>query len=129
LHPHIDGRPTVTERKRSKAEERYYAALLHEIEGLKLDEELHVMEKKNHDRKLKERMIPDAWSRVEGEVPVRPRKVRVTAAFDEELVKWFRAMGLGYQARMNAVLKAYMLAMKSREITSPKDIDWKGDEI
>jgi hypothetical protein len=30
---------------------------------------------------------------------------------------------------MNAVLKAYMLAMKSREITSPKDIDWKGDEI
>ena len=42
----------------------------------------------------------------------------MTAAYDEELVKWFRAMGHGYQARMNAVLKAYMLAMKSREITS-----------
>ena len=45
------------------------------------------------DRKLKERMIPRAWVRVERDVPVRPRKVRVTAAYDEELVKWFRAMG------------------------------------
>jgi uncharacterized protein (DUF4415 family) len=72
---------------------------------------------------------PAAWARVEREVPVRPRKVRVTAAYDEEPVEWFRAMGLGYQARMNAVLKAYMLAMKSREITSRKDVDWKGDEI
>ena len=119
----------MTERKRSKAEERSYAALLHEIDELEKWEELRVMEKANRDRKLKARMIPGAWSRVERDVPVRPRKLRVTAAYDEELVKWFRAMGLGYQARMNAVLKAYMLAMKSREITSPKDIDWKGDEI
>ena len=62
-------------------------------------------------------------------MPVRPRKIRVTAAFDEEVVKWFRAMGHNHQARMNAVLKAYMLAMKSREIVSRKDRDWKGDEI
>ena len=39
------------------------------------------------------------------EVPVRPKKIRVTAAYDEELVKWFRAMGHNYQARMNAVLQ------------------------
>lgn len=26
--------------------------------------------------------------------------------YDEDLVKWLRAMGLGYQARMNAVLRA-----------------------
>ena len=62
-------------------------------------------------------MIPRAWWTIEQDVPVRPKKFRVTAAFDEELVKWFRAMGHNYQARMNAVLKAYMLAMKSREIT------------
>ena len=34
--------------------------------------------------------------------------------------------GAGYQARMNAVLKAYMLAMKSREIPSPKDRTGRG---
>jgi uncharacterized protein (DUF4415 family) len=111
---------TVTERKRSKPEERSYAALL-----LELGE----MEKWNRDRKLKERMIPGAWRTIEAEVPVRPKKVRVTAAYDEELVKWFRAMGHNYQARMNAVLRAYMLAMKSREIVSQKDRDWKGDAI
>jgi uncharacterized protein (DUF4415 family) len=119
----------VTERKRSKAEERSYAALLREIEDLQADMELAEAEKWNRDRKLKERMMPPAWWRVERDVPVRPRKIRVTAAYDEELVKWFRAMGHNYQARMNAVLKAYMLAMKSREIISHKDIDWKGDEI
>ena len=53
----------------------------------------------------------------------------MTAAYEEELVKWFRAMGHNYQARMNAVLRAYMLAMKSREISSRKDIDWKGEAI
>ena len=80
-------------------------------------------------RKLKEEMIPAAWRTVEKDVPVRPKKIRVTAAYEEELVKWFRAMGHNYQARMNAVLKAYMLAMKSREIASRKDIDWKGEAI
>ena len=62
-------------------------------------------------------------------VPVRPRKLRVTAGYDEDLVKWFRNMGQGYQARMNAVLRAYMLAVKSREIGSAGNRDWKGDEI
>ena len=110
----------MTERKRSKPEERNYAALLMELEE---------MEKAHRDRELKRRMLPGAWHKVEREVPVRPKKIRVTAAYDEELVKWFRAMGHNYQARMNAVLRAYMLAMKSREIVSYKDRDWKGDEI
>ena len=44
---------------------------------------------------------------------------RVTMTCDEDLAKWFRAMGHGYQARMNAVLRAYMLAVKGREIASP----------
>jgi uncharacterized protein (DUF4415 family) len=127
--PHISRKTDVTERKRSKVEERHYAALLDEIEDLQKDMELAELEKWNRDRKLKERMLPGAWRTIERDVPVRPKKIRVTVAYDEELVRWFRAMGLGYQARMNAVLRAYMLAMKSREIASRKDIDWKGDEI
>ena len=128
IHISTEVRP-VTERKRSKAEERSYAALLDEIEELKRWEELRLLEKENRDRKLKQEMIPATWHTVERDVPVRPKKVRVTAAYEEELVKWFRAMGHNYQARMNAVLKAYMLAMKAREIASRKDIDWKGDAI
>jgi uncharacterized protein (DUF4415 family) len=129
LHPTDTERSTVTERKRTKAEERHYAALLQELEGLEREEELMVLRKLDRDLKLKGEMIPAAWHRVEREVPVRPRKIRVTAGYDEDLVRWFRSMGHNYQARMNAVLRAYMLAMKSREITSRKDLDWKWEEI
>ena len=38
--------------------------------------------------------------------------------FDAEVVKWFRAMGLGYQARMNHVLKCWMLSAIEKEIAA-----------
>jgi hypothetical protein len=38
-------------------------------------------------------------------------------------------MGHGYQARMNAVLRTYMLAMVSKEIRARADLDWKGEPI
>ena len=44
-------------------------------------------------------------------------------------MKWFRGMGHGYQARMNAVLRSLMLAVISKEILLRGDRDWKGDEI
>ena len=119
----------MTERKRTKEEERHYAALLHEIEGLKQWQDELLLEKEVGAWKLKAEVIPAAWRRIEKDVPVRPKKVRVTAAYEEDLVKWFRAMGHNYQARMNAVLKAYMLAVRSREIASRKNTDWKGEAI
>ncbi len=97
----------MTERKRTKREERSYSEMLEEIEEL---------EKWNRDSKLKRAVIPPDWHKVARHVPVRSRKTRITAAFDADLVKWFRSLGHGYQARMNAVLRAYMLAVISREI-------------
>ncbi len=81
----------------------------------------------NH--KLKESLIPSDWHKVEKEVPVRRRKTKVTADFDADMVKWFRAMGLGYQARMNQVLRTWMLAVISKEIERQGDRDWKGDRL
>lgn len=115
----------MTERKRTKPEERAYAALRHSLIDLELDE----LERANDYRKLKGRMLPEAWHGIEAEVPVRPRKTRVTAAYDADVARFFRAMGHGYQARMNAVLRAYMLAVLGREIASSRDRDWKGDAI
>jgi uncharacterized protein (DUF4415 family) len=71
--------------------------------------------------------VPPGWHSIEKDIPVRPRKTKVTAAFDTEVVKWFRAMGLGYQARMNQVLRTYMLAIMSRHIDRDRNRDWKGD--
>jgi hypothetical protein len=45
------------------------------------------------------------------------------------MVAWFRALGRGYQPRMNAVLRAYMHAVISKEVERAGDRDWKGDVI
>lgn len=50
-----------------------------------------------------------------------PKKTRITAAFDADVVCFYRALGQGYQARMNAVLRLYMLALKSKLIRGRDD--------
>lgn len=64
--------------------------------------------------------LPRGWRTLEEDVPTRPRKTRITLAVDTDVVKYYRAMGNGYQARMNATLRAYMLSrfagiMKGRD--------------
>ncbi len=41
-------------------------------------------------------------------VVTRSRKTRIYAAYDEYVIEYFKQGGRGYQARMNAVLKAYV---------------------
>lgn len=115
----------MTERKRSKAEERAYAALqpaLRELHDLQMEMRVDYLE-------LQLKTMPKAWRWIEGEVPVRPKKVRIHGSYDADVAKFFRSMGQGYQARMNAVLRAYMLAILSRELPSKKNEDWMGREI
>ena len=40
----------------------------------------------------------------------RPAKKQVTIRLDEDVLRWFRAQGKGYQTRINALLRAYMEA-------------------
>ena len=39
-----------------------------------------------------------------------PSKQQITIRLDEDVLKWFRAQGQGYQTRINALLRAYMEA-------------------
>ncbi|ETW93764.1 MAG: hypothetical protein ETSY2_50850 [Candidatus Entotheonella gemina] len=41
---------------------------------------------------------------------VTPRKQGIYAKFDEDVIAYYKSLGRGYQARMNAVLRAYMEA-------------------
>jgi uncharacterized protein (DUF4415 family) len=50
--------------------------------------------------------IDDAW--MEKAEVVLPKKRRVYALYDEYVVEYFKKGGRGYQARMNAVLRAYV---------------------
>ncbi len=53
--------------------------------------------------------VPAAWHDV-WEDPDRrdARRTRCTVAFDADVVRFFKAMGPGYQVRMNRVLRAFM---------------------
>ena len=39
-----------------------------------------------------------------------PGKQQITLRLDRDVIEWFKAQGPGYQTRMNAVLRSYMLA-------------------
>jgi uncharacterized protein (DUF4415 family) len=38
----------------------------------------------------------------------RPPKKNITLRIDPEIIDWFKARGMGYQTRMNAVLRAFI---------------------
>ena len=52
------------------------------------------------------------WRRARLVPPVDP-KTQLTVRFDADVVDWFKASGKGYQTRMNAVLRAYVDAVRS----------------
>jgi hypothetical protein len=74
--------------------------------------------------RLKMRLIPGGWHGFE-DVPVRPRKAKTTVNFDADMVEWFRRLGEGWHARMNHVLRVFMLAVQSKEIHTDRDYDWR----
>ena len=112
-------------RKRTKAEERANTELFDILAGL---EQVRV-ELEEEFRKRWYDHLPAEWEMMEVLAPVRRRKVRIHAAFDEDVAKFYRGLGHGYQARMNMVLRAYMLGILGRQIASRKNEDWTGREI
>jgi uncharacterized protein (DUF4415 family) len=122
FHPEgaLDGKKDELNNGRNLAEEIAYNQMMIELCDVRrwVDNE-----------KLKQSLIPADWHEVETDVPVRRRKTKITADFDTDMVKWFRAMGLGYQARMNQVLRTWMLAVIAKEIERQGDRDWKGDRL
>jgi uncharacterized protein (DUF4415 family) len=95
-------------RKRSKDEE------------LNLGEMFDVLEGQQSELDLRRRsfdLISPGWHSVARDAPVTPPKTKLSLSLDEDMVAWFRSLGRGYQPRMNAVLRAYMLGVISKEIS------------
>jgi uncharacterized protein (DUF4415 family) len=72
---------------------------------------------------------PEEGHSIEKKAPGRRRKIRITAAFAADMVKWFRAMGHGSRARMTLVLRTFMASVISREIRFRADEKRKGNLI
>ena len=92
-----------------KVELRTEAEIRADIAIVQLEMDLEDSQRRN--RLLKG--CPPGWARVDRENPVRPRKVSLTLRIDRDVATWFWQQGQGYQARMNAVLRAFMLAKKA----------------
>ena len=53
--------------------------------------------------------IPEEWHEIWKDADRRdPKRTRVTMRMDADVVKFFKAMGEGYQTRINRVLRAFM---------------------
>jgi len=48
--------------------------------------------------------VPDAWHTLEMDLDVEEEKVKVTLYLDTSVAKFYRAMGKGYQGRINRIL-------------------------
>lgn len=65
---------------------------------------------KDEARREQLKVIPRGWRLTDIEAAVAPGKTRVTLRLDDDVLRWFRKMGPGYQTRINTVLRAYWQA-------------------
>ena len=77
-------------------------------------------------RRLRRQPFPAAWRAI-AEGPAVPAKVKLTLRLDEDIVGFFRSMGMGHLSRMNAVLRAFMLARLAGVVTGPEDVRYAPD--
>ncbi|MGH9893766.1 MAG: BrnA antitoxin family protein [bacterium] len=57
---------------------------------------------------------PAFWRNARLVLPAGTGKDVVTLRLDRDVLKWFKGRGRGYQTRINAILRAYMLAEEDR---------------
>ena len=107
-------------RRRNRAEERDLAEYVSAIETLAINNEARA--RMGQDEPL-------GWNRLDEDFPCQPTKTKLTIRLDTDMVEWYRALGNGYQTRINAVLRAYMKGVRSRWIQQRGDVDVKGDPI
>ena len=71
-----------------------------------------------HSEVLRQQRIPGLWHGIANERGRKPL-VRVTMGLEEDVVKFFKSMGRGYQERMNDVLRAFMHARLAGMVDGP----------
>lgn len=86
---------------------------------------LEMLEWDFHQPVLTHRRIPTEWREI-AKTRYPQKKRRVTMWIEEDIVKFFKSQGTGYQQRMNDVLQAFMLARLSGVIDGrDTDVEFK----
>ena len=92
-------RPRTKGVAKTKTERLAMDRLLMHLEHLKLEGEML-------DYRIQS-LVPEAWDTLERDVDVTEKKRKVTLYLDDSVVKFFKAMGNGYQTRINRVLATF----------------------
>jgi uncharacterized protein (DUF4415 family) len=69
--------------------------------------------------------IPEAWNILEKDLDVAEPKDRITLRLDRSVVQFYRAMGRGYQARMNRILATYAQMHILRMLEPDAGLEWR----
>ena len=67
--------------------------------------------------------LPEAWGQIAGETDRSGDRVKLTMRLDRDVVKFFKAMGPGYQERIARVLRAWMHGRLAKVIAGPDTTD------
>jgi outer membrane murein-binding lipoprotein Lpp len=68
--------------------------------------------------------IPTGWGELLRE-PSVPQKRKLTLRLDEDVIAFFRAMGVGHLTRMNRVLRAFMLTRLAGVASGPEMVGYR----
>ena len=97
----------MNERTRTKQQDRWLSEMNHELEEIRAQMAFNLR---------KHAVFPSDWHQIHRDAPIEPHREKVTVRLDADMLKWYRSLGRGWQPRMNAVLRAYMKAILSKEI-------------
>ena len=86
---------------------------------------LRMIEYDLHSVAMKLRCLPREWDEIWEDLDRRDlKKMRVTIRLDADVVKFFKAMGEGYQPRMNRVLRTFMHYRLAGIVEGPDTTDY-----
>ncbi len=86
---------------------------------------LRMIENDIHNTLVAHRSMPAAWHDIWKDEDRRDaRRTRVTMRMDADVVKFFKAMGPGYQERINRILRTFMHFRLAKVIEGPDTSDY-----
>ncbi|GGA22064.1 BrnA antitoxin family protein [Neptunicoccus cionae] len=100
----------------TKTQDTANANLVYELKRLQSDFQRHWVKGS----------LPQGWNDIPLLHPIEPQKTEVTLNLDDDLLKWFRKFGTGFEARINSILRIYWHALQSGAVKSHWDADAVG---
>ena len=89
------------------------------LHAMRAEDDLYYMRWLIESKSRSGHLMPEGWIRAHHGCEGGPPKEKMTIRIDAEVLQWYRALGVGYQTRINNILRIYMDAVISHYIEDP----------